>query len=255
MKSISKQLLVYPIIKQSKWHGIYRRPLMVACRTLLAKASPKETEYYAGRIRLVNVNGNEIEKLCKIEQNIVFAAFHFSSMFNLMWAIDKLIPREIPIHCIAATGSRSWREARLWNTFAETREAHLWSLEKAGALKSCVKMCRKMPGVVICFSDLPGRFGATQDCRLLGRPARLSAGVLRLRAILKARMMVGHARGNVLDRSAPEFTLLVEYSADEQVRMTELSYILGREISAHPLEWRNWFMFMAYFQPSNLDRN
>lgn len=234
----------------------YYKSSMRGCiaETVLAKASPARVKQFRSKLRLISTDGAELESIDVANQNIVVAVFHFSSMFNLMWSIDKLLPRDMPLHCIASTDLRLWRETQMWRRFAQTREAYLWSLERPGDLKECLKMCRKTPSIVVCYSDLPGKFGPTQECRFMGRQARLNAGFVRLRKILKGRLIVGYARGSVFDKLPAEFTLLRDYPAGENVYMPDIADLLGREVAKYPLDWRNWHMFMSYFQPSQLAR-
>ncbi len=197
---------------------------------------------------------------------LMLAGLHFGNLMLYVSKLRLMIPDDRKMMIVMhkdAPGAFFDDAQRLVQEYGAGK-IELIDIEQRVHLRRLVAGLRKEAPVFLLFSDLHGRFGKTNACRLGGRWVRLAGGGVKLAVEHDIPMLVSYATG-VPFRDACKVHF-VELDARPAPRMLGVADDASRVAAAHqrsadkleaalvkqPEQWHFWEHFTPYLMPSPL---
>ncbi|KVE39948.1 hypothetical protein [Burkholderia sp. TSV86] len=197
---------------------------------------------------------------------LMLAGLHFGNLMMFVTKLRFLIPEDRKMMIVMhkdAPGAFFDDAQRLVNEFGAGK-IDLIDIEQRVHLRRLITGLRKEEPVFLLFSDLHGRFGKTNPCRLGGRWIRLAGGGVKLAVEQGIPLLVAYATGVPFrDRCTVHF---VELGSENGSRMLSTPENASRVLTTHqlivdrleealvkqPEQWHFWEHFAPYLMPSPL---
>ncbi len=197
---------------------------------------------------------------------LMLAGLHFGNLMLFVTKLRFLVPADRKLMIVMhkdAPGAFFDDANRLVNEYG-AGQIELIDIEQRVHLRRLVVSLKREQPVFLLFSDLHGRFGKTNPCRLGGRWVRLAGGGVKLAVEHDIPLLVAYATGVPFrDRCAVHFVELdapvaPRFLGDAEQRSPVLAAhqrIVDRleaALLAHPEQWHFWEHFTPYLMPSPL---
>ncbi|WP_323117957.1 hypothetical protein [Burkholderia alba] len=197
---------------------------------------------------------------------LMLAGLHFGNLMLFVTKLRFLIPDDRKLMIVMhkdAPGAFFDDATRLVDEYGAGK-IELIDIEQRVHLRRLVASLRHEQPVFLLFSDLHGRFGKTNPCRLGGRWVRLAGGGVKLAVDHDIPLLVAYATGVPFrDRCAMHFVeldervaprMLGDAQASSPVLATHQRIVdkLEEALVGQPEQWHFWEHFTPYLMPSPL---
>ncbi|WP_206150480.1 hypothetical protein [Burkholderia sp. Tr-20390] len=197
---------------------------------------------------------------------LMLAGLHFGNLMLFVTKLRFMIPDDRKLMVILhrdAPGAFFDDALRLVAEYG-AGEVEFIDIEERVHLRRLITSLRREAPVFLLFSDLHGKFGKTNRCRLGGRWVRMAGGGVKLAVEQGIPLLVSYATGVPFrDRCAVHFTELAAsplapmLGADDDaspVRATHQRIVdrLEQALVRQPEQWHFWEHFTPYLMPAPL---
>lgn len=197
---------------------------------------------------------------------LMLAGLHFGNLMLFVTKLRFLIPDDRKLMVVMhkdAPGAFFDDAIRLVNEYG-AGEVEFIDIEQRVHLRRLVVSLRREQPVFLLFSDLHGRFGKTNPCRLGGRWVRLAGGGVKLAVENEIPLLVAYATGVPfrdrctvnfveLEHEAPARILGVDEERSPVLTMHQrIVDRLEEALMQQPEQWHFWEHFTPYLMPSPL---